>query len=182
MDAKGKLEMRVFVGKGSFKAHIACFLDPISLKFVEMVMAALQFMSRDCEMSSEDLISLPLIRPSQELADLERRTFNKCGDWTMDDDFKEKVLRLEQIFTSSSSSWRWLKREFAAPRLAQKDEDSLFLKGVIPASAVAKKPTPHISSRKRKANAMASSETGGVPSPGSVRTGGIDGTTVSSES
>lgn len=182
MDAKGKLERASLLEKVLLKLISRVFLHPISLKFLEMVMAALQFMSRDCEMSSEDLISLPLIRPSQELADLERRTFTKCGDWTMDDDFKENVLRLEQIFTSSSSSWRWLKREFAAPRLAQKDEDSLFLKGVIPASAVAKKPTPQVSSRKRKANAMASSETDGVASPGSVRTGGIDGTTVSSES
>ena len=131
-----------------------------------MVMAALQFMSRDCEVISSDLVSLPLIRPSQELADLERRTFSKWGDWTMDDDFKQKILRLEQIFTSSSSSWKWLKREFASPRLSQKDEYSLFFKGAIPASAMAKRPSQQTVSRKRKANAMASSaETDANASP-----------------
>lgn len=183
MDAKGKFERASLLERVLSKLILCVFASYLtSNSFLEMVMAALQFMSRDGEMSSEDMISLPLIRPSQELADLERRTFTKCGDWAMDDDFKEKVLRLEQIFTSSSSSWRWLKREFAAPRLAHKDEDSLFLKGVIPASAVAKKPTPQVSSRKRKANTMASSETDVVPSPGSPRTGGIDGTIGSSES
>jgi len=133
---------------------------------LEMVMAALHFMSRDCEIISEDLISLPLIRPPQELADLERRTFSKCGDWTMDDDdFVAKVLRLEQIFTSSSSSWRWLKREYVAPRLAQKDEDSLFFKGMIPASAAAKKPVQQTASRKRKSDAMSSRKSDSIPSP-----------------
>ena len=142
------------------------FITSFSLLLLEMVMAALQFMSRDCEVISSDLVSLPLIRPSQELADLERRTFSKWGDWTMDDDFKQKILRLEQIFTSSSSSWKWLKREFAAPRLSQKDEYSLFFKGAIPASAMAKRPSQQTVSRKRKANAMASSaETDANASP-----------------
>ena len=129
----------------------------LTFNSLEMVMAALQFMSRDCEVITADLISLPLIRPSQELADLERRTFSKWGDWTMDDDFKERILRLEQIFASSSSSWKWLKREFAAPRLSQKDEYSLFLKGTIPASAVAKRPAQQTVSRKRKVSTITSS-------------------------
>lgn len=129
-------------------------------------MAALQFISSDCQMASDDLPSLPLIRPTHELADLERRTFSQHGEWNLEDDsFKAKVLRLEQIFTCTPSSWRWLKREFAAPRLAQKDEKTLFLKGVIPASAAAKKPPPQTASRKRKSPSDTATNASSSPLP-----------------
>lgn len=124
---------------------------PGSMDAKEMVMAALQFLSRECEAGSVDLISLPLIRPLQELADLERRTFHKHGKWSFDDTFKEKVLRLEQIFISSPHSWKWLKREFLCPRLSSQEESSFFLRGAIPPSLAGKKAPKEPTSRKRKA-------------------------------
>mmetsp|Transcript_117965 Transcript_117965/g.341013 ORF Transcript_117965/g.341013 Transcript_117965/m.341013 type:complete len:315 (+) Transcript_117965:113-1057(+) len=124
---------------------------PGSMDAKEMVMAALLFMSRDCDIYSVDLEPLPIIRPAQELADLERRTFLKFGDWSFDDEFKQKILRLEQIFVSSPASWRWLKREFLSPRLTEKEEGAFFLKGAIPASAAGKKANTQTTSRKRKA-------------------------------
>ena len=123
---------------------------PGSMDAKEMVMAALQFLSRESSASSLDLVSLPLIRPLQELADLERRTFHKHGKWTLDTRFKEKVLRLEQIFVSSPQSWKWLKREFLSPRLSTLEESAFFLRGVIPATLAGKKATKETPSRKRK--------------------------------
>ncbi len=123
---------------------------PGSMDAKEMVMAALQFLSRECEGDSSDLVSLPLIRPLQELADLERRTFHKHGKWQFDERLKEKVLRLEQIFVSSPHSWKWLKREFLSPRLSAQEEASFFLRGAIPASLTGKKSPKDVPWRKRK--------------------------------
>ena len=128
---------------------------PGSMDAKEMVMGALQFLSREFESNSHELVSLPLIRPAQELADLERRTFHKHGDWTLNDTLKEQVWRLEQIFVSSPSNWKWLKREFHSPRLSSKDEISFFLKGAIPASAAGKRVQKEPTSRKRKATSPA---------------------------
>jgi hypothetical protein len=161
---------------------------PGSMDAKEMVMAVLQFLSGDCSTDSADLISLPLIRPVQELADLERRTFHKYGDWTFDEDFKEKVLRLEQIFVSSPSSWKWLKREFYSPRLSSKDESAFFLKGAIPASATAKKPNKEPVSRKRKASLSPTPAESSSSTPGAVdvvveiSTSAVEATVVAEES
>ena len=123
---------------------------PGAMDAKEMVMASLQFLSQDCATSSNELVSLPLIRPNQELADLERRTYYKDGDWSLTDtELRKRILRLEQFFVSSSSSFRWLKREYFSPRLSVKEETSFFLKGNIPAAAAGKKPTKEPASRKR---------------------------------
>lgn len=123
---------------------------PGSMDAKEMVMAALQFLSRESIANSLDLASLPLIRPLQELADLERRTFHKHGNWMLDTRFKEKVLRLEQIFVSSPHSWKWLKREFLSPRLSTMEESAFFLRGAIPATLAGKKASKETPARKRK--------------------------------
>lgn len=139
---------------------------PGSMDAKEMVMAALQFLSGDCSTNSDDLVALPLIRPVQELADLERRTFHMYGDWSLlDEDLREKVLRLEQIFVSSPSSWKWLKRELYSPRLSSKDETAFFLKGAIPASAAGKKANKETVSRKRKASGSPTPSDSSSPTP-----------------
>jgi hypothetical protein len=135
---------------------------PGSLDAKEFVLSALHFLSSKFEASSDQLLPLPLIQPIQEVGDLEKRSYEKAGEWKLDE-IKDNLLRLEQIFISSPSSWRWLKRETFSPRLPQNDEISFFLKGSIPASATAKK-TKGETSRKRKA-APSSPPAGGSPSP-----------------
>ena len=122
---------------------------PGSLDGKEMVLAALHFLSSNFEAKSEHLINLPLIHSIQEVADLEKKSYEKAGDWKLDD-IKENVLRLEQVFLTSPTAWKWLRRETFSPRLSQEEETAFFFKGAIPASASAKK-TQGGASRKRKA-------------------------------
>lgn len=122
---------------------------PGSVDAKEMVLSALHFLSSDCNVRSDQFVSLPLLRPTQDVGDLEKRNYEKAGNWTLSK-IKEQVLRLETIFLSSPSSWKWLRREAMCPRLAKKDEDVFFLKGNIPASASAKR-TKTETTRKRKA-------------------------------
>lgn len=128
---------------------------PASLDAKEMVLAALHFLSSKFTANSEELQSLPLIRPVQALGDLEKRNWIRVGDWGVDD-IRDKVLRLEKVFVSSPSSWRWLKRETISPRLSKKDEDAFFLKGTVPTKALAKKVSRETTTRKRKAPAQTS--------------------------
>lgn len=105
----------------------------------DFVLAALHFLSSVLKsVPNVRFPSLPLIRPVQWTGDLEKRNFEKVGDWKLDD-IQEKVNNLEQLFVRSPSTWKWLRREAFSPRLSSDDETTFFLKGSIPAGASAKK-------------------------------------------
>eukprot|EP00536_Pseudo-nitzschia_multiseries_P011557 jgi/Psemu1/308338/fgenesh1_kg.401_\ len=102
----------------------------------DMILAALHFLSSKSETKSTYTLGLPLIRPLQVYGDLERRNYEKVGDWKLEE-IKEKLLRAEEIFLSSPSSWEWQKRESWSLRLSVADEESLFMKGTVPVCATA---------------------------------------------
>ena len=103
-----------------------------------MVLAALHFLSSKSETQSDHILWLPLIRPLQAFGDLEKRNFEKVGDWRLED-IEEKLLKMEEVFLSSPSSWKWQKRESLSLRLSKANEDFFFMKGTIPLCATAKK-------------------------------------------
>ena len=117
----------------------------------DYLLGALHFLSSRFESSSEDRYpSLPLIYPIQLTGDVEKRNYEKVGDWKLED-IHDKVLRLEQLFISSPHSWKWLRRESFAPRgLPEEEENDFFFRGAIPERATAKKVE---TGRKRKAPA-----------------------------
>jgi hypothetical protein len=139
---------------------------PGTIDSKDIVLAALHFLSSGFESGSEDRYpSLPLIRPILLTGDLEKRNYEKVGDWNLDD-IQKSVNNLEQTFVRSSSSWKWLRREAFSPHLSQDDETSFFLKGTIPVSASAKKAKGD-SGRKRKSSSPVPSSPvpSSVPSP-----------------
>jgi len=132
----GTTSTRQILGK------VCLLLQPGSLPGImdskDIVLAALHFLSSNDETKSDHVLRLPLIRPLQAYGDLEKRTFEKVGDWKLED-IKGKILRMEEVFLSSPSSWKWQKRESLSLRLSQSDEESFFMKGTIPLCATAKK-------------------------------------------
>jgi hypothetical protein len=143
----GTISTRQILGK------VCLLLQPGSLPGImdskDMVLAALHFLSSNDETKSNHVLRLPLIRPLQAYGDLEKRNFEKVGDWRFED-IKAKLLRMEEVFLSSPSSWKWQKRESLSLRLSQPDEESFFMKGTIPLCATAKKVKGE-SFKKRKA-------------------------------
>lgn len=105
----------------------------------DMMLAALHYLSSNYATKSDDLLPLPLIRPSQAYGDLEKRNFVKVGDWKLVQ-IEAKLWRMEAIFFSTPSPWKWLRREHFCPRgLSKQDEKSFLCKGTIPLSATATK-------------------------------------------
>jgi len=143
----GTTSTRQILGK------VCLLLQPGSLPGImdskDIVLAALHFLSSNDETKSDHVLRLPLIRPLQAYGDLEKRTFEKVGDWKLED-IKGKLSRMEEVFLSSPSSWKWQKRESLSLRLSQADEESFFMKGTIPLCAIAKKVKGE-SFKKRKA-------------------------------
>eukprot|EP00980_Cylindrotheca_fusiformis_P007780 scaffold1663_cov210-Cylindrotheca_fusiformis.AAC.2 len=149
---------------------------PGSLDAKEFVLAALHFLSSSSRnsnykknntpsssssSSNERFPSLPLIQPVQWTGDLEKRNYEKVGEWTLED-IQEKVNNLEQLFFRSPKTWRWLRREAFSPRLSNKDDETTFFwKGSIPASATAKRPKGGV---KRKAPPSTSVAASAAPS------------------
>lgn len=133
--------------------RVCPLLQPGSLPGImdskDMVLAALHFLSSNDETKSDHVLRLPLIRPVQAYGDLEKRNFKKVGDWRLED-IKGKLSRMEEVFLSSPSSWKWQKRESLSLRLPQADEESFFMKGTIPLCAVANKKLKGESVKKRK--------------------------------
>jgi hypothetical protein len=114
----------------------------------DMILAALHFLSSDYAAKSDTLLQLPLIRPTQAYGDLEKRNFEKVGNWKLSE-VEDKLWTMERIFLTSPSPWKWQRREVFCPRgLSQPDELSFLSKGTIPSSATAKKPE---GTRKRRA-------------------------------
>ena len=115
---------------------------PGSIDAKEMILASLSFLSSQFTPggSTDQLLNFPLISAVQDTADLERRTYNKVGDWKLQD-INDKLQKLEAIFIASSpKSAKWLRREAFCPfHLSTKEEITFCLKGVIPPSASAKR-------------------------------------------
>jgi hypothetical protein len=113
-------------------------LQPGSLPGVmdakDMVLAGLHFVSSRQNIQSKDLLSLPLIQPVQLYSDLEKRNYIKAGSWKLDD-IRIKLLKMEEIFLTSSSSWKWLQREAFCPRISKDEESIFFMKGTVPPNA-----------------------------------------------
>ena len=105
----------------------------------EMVLAALLFLSST---HKSDYWTLPLIRPTEN-EDLENCTYEVVETPT-----DSQLQWLETAFLSSPD--RYLAREKFCPRLKNKDEGPLLLKGTIPASA-----TPNTPAAKRRATMAA---------------------------
>ncbi|MGK3745689.1 MAG: hypothetical protein ACI8RD_007965 [Bacillariaceae sp.] len=108
---------------------------PGNMDSKDMVLAALHFLSSKSETKSDNLLRLPLIRSEKAYGDLERRNFVKVGDWKLED-IEEKLLKMEELFLSSPSSWKWLKRDSfsLSLRLSKADEEAFFMKGTVPLS------------------------------------------------
>ncbi|KAL3945594.1 MAG: hypothetical protein SGBAC_000334 [Bacillariaceae sp.] len=127
---------------------------PGSIDAKDYILGALHFLSSQFESTSEERYpSLPLIYPIHLTGDIEKRNYEKVGEWKLED-IQDKVLRLEHLFIASPSSWKWLRRDSFAPRLRKEEETSFFFKGTIPARAKKEKPEK---GRKRKAPAAAAS-------------------------
>ncbi len=127
---------RQFLSKACLLLQPGCL--PGILDSKDMVLAALHFLSSSNETKSDHVLRLPLIRPVQAYGDLEKRNYKKVGDWKLED-IIVKLSRMEEIFLSSPSSWKWQKRESLSIRLSREDEESFFTKGTVPLSATAKK-------------------------------------------
>ena len=132
----GRVSTRLILSK------VCLLLQPGSLPGImdakDIVLAALHFLSSHDETKSDQILRLPLIRPLQPYGDLEKRNFEKVGDWKLEN-IKGKLLRMEEVFLSSPSSWKWQKRESLSVRLSQSDEESFFMKGTVPLCATTKK-------------------------------------------
>lgn len=113
---------------------------PGQLDAKEMVLAALLFLSST---HKSEYWSLPLIRPTQEDAELDKRSYELVQSPT-----ESQLQWLETAFLSSAD--KYIAREKYCPRLANHEEDSLVRKGIIPASAMPKTPAA-----KRKATMAA---------------------------
>jgi hypothetical protein len=126
---------------------------PVHMDAKEMVTAALHFLSSECAAKDDDILpSLPLLRPLESLADLERRTYEKAGNWKLSE-IKEKVMALEDIFLEDSTSYKWLAREKFCPRI-KVGEDLLLAKGSPPAYATGKTKKPATAQRKQLKKAV----------------------------
>jgi hypothetical protein len=127
---------------------------PASMDCKEMVMAALHFLSSvpptnttftNNNANANLLQLLPLIRPQQMTPDLEKRSYQKVGDWKLGDELLDtQVAALEQVFLygSNQEGYVWLGRERFCPRLpadaVATGEDLLLLKGNPPVHATGK--------------------------------------------
>jgi hypothetical protein len=148
----------------------------------DMILAALHFLSSKHPTQSDELLQLPVIRPIQAYGDLEKRNFEKAGNWKFDE-IKEKLLKMEEIFLNSPSNWKWLKRETFCPRLPSKEEENtFFLTGSVPDSANPRKPKAE-GSRKRKVTSPASSSIRQAKAPTSaiIAEASIDDTATSGD-
>jgi hypothetical protein len=98
----------------------------------------------------------PLIRAHQMTPDLEKRSYQKVGDWKLADILESQVAELEQVFLSGSKEYAWLGREHFCPRLPvttvaeDKDYAMLLLKGSPPVHAIKPKKAAPVQ-RKKKA-------------------------------
>jgi hypothetical protein len=103
----------------------------------EMVMAALHFLSRSFQPEGDTFPALPLVRCINEAPDLEKRSYEQCGDWTTREPaFVDQVLQLEQVFYNAID-YKYLARENMCPTLPS-GRDLLLLKGSAPAYCMGK--------------------------------------------
>jgi hypothetical protein len=122
---------------------------PGSMDAKDMVLAALQFLSSTYEAKSKEMMELPIIKAVQRYSDLEKRYYQKEGTWQLEDFDKDgRLLKLEDFFLLSPSSWKWLRREVFCPRLTKAEEATFFLNGTVPEGATGKAKQPP---RKKKA-------------------------------
>jgi len=121
---------------------------PGNMDSKDLLLAALHFLSSKSETKSIECALLPLIRSEKAYGDLERRNFVKVGDWKLEDT-EEKLLKMEELFLSSPSSWKWQKRESLSLRLTKENEAAFFMKGTIPLCATSKKVKGGEGGRKR---------------------------------
>lgn len=129
------------VNPGEVPPHMDC---------KEMVLGALHFLSSKFDLKGEEssnhedvagqrlvetrLTKLPLIRAVQEVEDLEKRSFEKHGEWSLSSkEFCNKVLTLEKVFgTSSCAPYKCLGRQRFCPRGLPADQEKLLmLKGTL---------------------------------------------------
>lgn len=109
----------------------------------EMVLAAVHFLSSETSEESK----IPFISVVQNHDDLEKRTYQKEGTWTLaDQEVLARVNRLETIFSESPQPP--LGRMKFCPNLPSGQEITLLMKGTVPGTATGKKKS---TSAKRKA-------------------------------
>lgn len=125
---------------------------PGHLDAKDMVLAALLFLSST---HKSEHWTLPLIRPTQENVELERRSYELVQSPT-----ESQLQWLETAFLSSTD--KFLPRDKYCPRLADDEEGPLLRKGVIPPSAIPKTPAA-----KRKAT-LAAKAKAASPTPPAI--------------
>lgn len=123
---------------------------PSEMDAKDMVLAALLFLSSTHE---NEYWKLPLIRPVEELADLEKRSYE-----LVESPSDSQLQWLETAFISPAD--KYLPREKYCPRLEKSDEGPLLLKGIIPKIAM-----PMTAAAKRKATLAAKAAAAASPTP-----------------
>lgn len=111
---------------------------PAHMDAKEMVMAALCFLSSIDIQFDPAHPPAPWIRSVQETGDLEKRVYEKVGNWELAD-LLPAVVILEDVFYSSIVDLKWMPRARFCPDIANKVErDLLLLKGNPPTSCTKK--------------------------------------------
>jgi hypothetical protein len=140
-DTGAPISAKILVAKCALTVNPAS--APGNLDAREVVLAALQFLSQEYnphdgssvdDMDSIELPNLPLIRPVAILGDLERRNYEKVGDWTLTD-ILPSIFVLEDHFYHCYSDYRFLPREKFLPITNDINEDEkrrLLWKGEVP--------------------------------------------------
>lgn len=142
---------------------------PGSMDAKEFVCCALHFLSSDWESPDpSQLPSLPLIRSTTapgNARDLEKRSYEKASDWTLDDLPLGELERLFLDSPSSAAQLQWISRVRFCPRSADgagMAESTILLKGTIPARMTKSSKTTAPKKRKSAAPAPAPAATQGV--------------------
>ena len=105
----------------------------------DIILAALHFLSSTYEVKSEEFLSLPLIVAPQMYSDMEKRIYQKATPWDLKS-IKGKLMRMEDLFFRSPTSYKWLPRETLTPStLFDQEERDFFMKGVLSETISARK-------------------------------------------
>jgi hypothetical protein len=105
----------------------------------DIILAALHFLSSTYECESDEFLSLPLIVAAQTYSDMEKRNYQKATPWTLDS-IKDKIMKMEDLFFRSPTSYKWLPREVLTPSTLFADEErDFFMKGFLSESISARK-------------------------------------------
>jgi hypothetical protein len=113
-------------------------LVPAHMDAKEMILAALHFLCGLKTTFPTEMYRPPWIRPVQSVSDLDKRVYEKVGDWTLEQILPSVARLEEEVFYASGSDLKWMPRcRFGPPALGNLvEEDLLWLKGQAPLKKV----------------------------------------------